>query len=131
MVAIIQEAIRTRSRHPLDRQKRLVMRDAVMTGVELRDGYDRQFEGAFRQGVGRAQLDQQPHQMVQRGGHMRENRGLVAERAVAPGKFAIDRAEFRGEFLRLDAAHARHRSTPLLPIARQGAAAPRRGSSPG
>src|SRR5439155_25374939 len=44
VVLVSEEAVRPRRRHPLDREKRLVMGDAVLTRVELRDRDDRQFE---------------------------------------------------------------------------------------
>ena len=71
------------------------MRDAVVAFVELRDGDDRQFEIALRQCRGRPQFEQHPHQMPQRGRHMREHRDLIAERTVGAGEFAVDRGQLR------------------------------------
>jgi hypothetical protein len=66
------------------------------------------FESALRQCRRLAQLDQHRHQVTQRGRHMREDRGLVAERAIEAGEPLVDRGEIGREFARGNAADAGH-----------------------
>jgi len=56
VVAVIENAIDTGGRDPLDDQKRRVMRDAIIAGVQLRDRDDRQFQSGARDRVDRGVL---------------------------------------------------------------------------
>ena len=59
VVMVIEDAVDTGRRDSFDDQERLMMRHAIVAGIELGDGHDREFESAPRQRRGFAQLDQQ------------------------------------------------------------------------
>ena len=103
-----RQAFQSLGRDAFHGQERPVMIHAVITGIELGNHHNRQFQMAPRQRPRRAQFHQHWHQMAQRRRHMGEDRQLLLKRAIAGDIAMPDVAEFRRQFLGRDFTHTGH-----------------------
>jgi hypothetical protein len=82
--------------------------DAVLARVQLGDDDDGDLQIPLRQGGGFPQIHQHGHQVTHRGRHVREDRDLIAERAIAAGEVFINLCQVRRELAGGNAADAGH-----------------------
>ncbi len=108
MVAVVEDAIGALGGQAFDHQHRLVMGDAVVTFVELRDGDDRKLEMAALDRAALAQIEQQAHEMLDRRRRVGKDRDLIAERPIAGDEPLADLACLLRQLRGVDIAHPRH-----------------------
>ena len=94
-----------------------MVRDAVMTFVQLGDGDDRDLQVALGQREGLAQFHRRQYQVAQRRRDTGEDRHLVAKLTVAAGELFVDRGQIGGKFGGRNAANT-GRSAVLTVVAR-------------
>src|SRR5437899_5054117 len=89
-----------------------MMGDAIATGVELGRHHDRQLDVAPVQVALLLEVEEETHDVLDRGGHVREHRHLVAELSVTGRVLFVDPGDVRRKVARGNKGYARHAILP-------------------
>src|SRR5215471_10202489 len=89
-----------------------MMGDAIVTSIELGRHDDRQLDVAPVQVAPSLEVEEEAHDVLDRGGHVREHCHLVAERSVTGRILLVDAGDIRWKIARGNKAYARHALLP-------------------